>query len=402
MRMHAYSIILLLSIILGSITGYYLGPDAFLLKPFGELFLNLLFTAVIPLVFFSIAASVAQLGKNKKLGRILLAMIITFIFTGLIAAIYMIIIVKIFPPAHGSVLKIDAGPQIPSVGMISQITNMSTVHDSSQGLSNINIIPIILFSFITGLIAASLKKKSFADFLQSGTDVFLKVISIIMYFAPIGFFAYFALLIGEIGPQLLSDYFRIFIIYYTSALIYFVFAFSFYAYLGGGMSRVKLFWQNVFIPMTTSFATCSSAASIPVNLQATRDMKVSDEIAETIIPIGAMIHKDGTVLGAIIKISFLFALFGLPFAGPHVLLTAIMVAILVGTVMGAIPSGGMLGEMLILSIYGFPPQALMMTAVISLIIDPLATMLNVTGDSVCAMIIERITGRWSQHETRGN
>jgi Na+/H+-dicarboxylate symporter len=157
-------------------------------------------------------------------------------------------------------------------------------------------------------------------------------------------------------------------------------------------SGIKQFWQNIFLPMLTSLATCSSAASIPANITATKKMNVPSQIYDTVIPLGAILHKVGSVLGGMIKIAFLFSLFHLPFTGVSVWLTAILVSLLVGTVMGAIPSGGMLGEMLILSFYGFPPQALIMIAAISLIIDPLATMLNVTGDTVCSMLVSKLVG----------
>ena len=105
---------------------------------------------------------------------------------------------------------------------------------------------------------------------------------------------------------------------------------------------------------------------------------------------GTILHKEGSVIGGIVKIAFLFGLFHLDFSGFSVLLTAIVIALLVGTVMGAIPSGGMLGELLILHVYGFPPSALMTIVAISIIIDPLATMLNVTGNTVGSMLIARL------------
>lgn len=170
-------------------------------------------------------------------------------------------------------------------------------------------------------------------------------------------------------------------------------AFTFYAYLAGKIPGIKIFWKNVLPPAITALATCSSAVSIPVNLQAAKNMKVSPDIYETVIPLGTILHKDGSILGGVVKIAFLFGIYHMNFLSPMVLLTAVLVAILVGTVMGAIPSGGMLGEMLILSVYGFPPQALLVIAAISIIIDPLATMLNVTGNTVCSMLISRLLER---------
>jgi Na+/H+-dicarboxylate symporter len=218
----------------------------------------------------------------------------------------------------------------------------------------------------------------------------MKAVSFVMYYAPIGFFAYFAVLVAELGPQLLQTYFYATLVYYIAALIYFVVAFSFYAWLAGGKSAVKIFWKNVPLPVMTSLATCSSAASIPANLQATKDMRVPSNIYETVVPLGAILHKDGSVLGGIVKVAFLFGIFHMSFSGAFVLFVALMIGILVGTVMGAIPSGGMIAEVLILSLYGFPPQALIMIAAITLLIDAPATLLNVNGDSVSSMLVARL------------
>lgn len=394
-RAYYFPLFLTLSIVAGCAAGHIMGPRAVIFKPLGDIFLNLLFTVVVPLVFFSISLSVAHIGETRKLFKIIIAMLTTFIFTGIIAAIFMIVIVKLFPPAQDVVLKLGLPDKIETVNFANQIVSIFTVSDFSQLLSHKNMLPLIFFSFLIGLATATIgeKGRAFTLFLQSGTEVLMKAITYIMYFAPIGFFAYFAVLVGESGPQLIQNYLRVFWIYYVFATIYFVLAFTFYAFLARGKIGIRLYWSNVFVPMITSLATCSSAASIPANLQSARDMKVSADVYETVIPMGAILHKDGSVLGAIVKIAFLFGVYGMSFNGPEVLITALIIALLVGTVMGAIPSGGMLGEMLILSFYGFPPQALLIIAAISIIIDPLATMLNVTGDSVCSMMVDRLIGR---------
>ena len=293
-----FPLILILSIFAGSMTGYIMGKDALMLKPLGDIFLNLLFAAVVPLIFFAISSSVAHIGNVKKLLNVLLSMFVIFIFTGMIAALYMIIIVKIFPPAHGISLHLEIPEILKANNLANQIVNMISVPDFSQLLSHKNMMPLIIFSLLVGLATAATGEKGrhFSAFLKSGAEVFMQVITYIMYYAPIGFFAYFAVLTGDIGTQLLSNYFRIIVIYYSAASIYFVLAFSSYAWLGGGKNKIKLFWKNVFVPMMTALATSSSAASIPANLQATRNMKVADDIAETVIPIGAILHKDGTVL----------------------------------------------------------------------------------------------------------
>ncbi len=371
-----------------------MGNEAVKIKPLGDIFLNLLFTAIVPLVFFSVAATVAQMGKSTQLRKILFAMSTTFIFTGLIAAVFMLIVVLFFPPAQNVFFPTIFAEKIKdNISIADQLVGMFTVSDFIKLFSHNNMLPLIFFSILTGLATSATGEKGeiFARFLRSGADVSIKIISLIMYFAPIGFFAYFAALVGELGAKILESYVRVTLIYYITGLFYFVFAFTFYAYLANKKSGIKQFWQHVFLPLITSLATCSSAASIPANLQATKKMGVPSSIYETVIPLGAILHKDGSVLGGMLKIAFLFGVYHLPFSGAMILLTALFIALLVGTVMGAIPGGGMLGEMLILSFYGFPPEALMMIAAISIIIDPLATMINVTGDGVCCLMVARLS-----------
>ncbi len=120
-------------------------------------------------------------------------------------------------------------------------------------------------------------------------------------------------------------------------------------------------------------------------------MGVPLDIAETVIPLGANTHKDGSVIGGILKIVFLFSLFGKDMTSATSILSILGVAFLVGAVMGAIPGGGMIGEMLIITIYGFSPEVLPIIAVISTIIDAPATLLNSTGNTVTAMLVTRFT-----------
>lgn len=384
-----YPVLMLVSIILGVAFGYYAGANALIIKPIGDIFLNLLFTAVVPLVFFSVSSAVASLDKSHQLLKMILTMFASFLFTGIIAAIWMLVIVIIYPPAQGVTIKLTAANPAATIDVATQLVNVFTVNDFSKLLSHQNMLPLICFSLLIGIAAAHVKSQSFTAFLNAGAAVFMKVISYVMLLAPLGFFAFFAVLVADLGPQIIQQYLRVTWIYYGAAILYFVACYTLFVYLANGYRGIQLFWRNVYVPMLTSLATCSSAASIPANLEATSKMEVPASIYETVIPVGAIVHKDGSVLGAIVKIAFLFGIYGMAFSSPGVIITAIFIALLVGTVMGAIPSGGMLGEMLILSFYGFPPESLLIIAAISIIIDPIATMLNVTGDSVAAMLVAR-------------
>ncbi|AZB44197.1 dicarboxylate/amino acid:cation symporter [Bacillus sp. FJAT-42376] len=392
MKAYRFPIILLSSIIIGAVIGLIFGEKAVVLKPFGDIFLNAMFTVVVPLVFFTIASSIAKMGGTKRLGKIMGSMLGVFLFTGFIAALYMLVIVNIFPPAEGVKMALEKPDAVEEVSLADQIVSTFTVPDFADLFSRSNMLSLIVFSVLLGIAVSAIgeKGKPFSSFLTSGSEVMMKIVSYIMYYAPIGLGAYFATLVGEYGPMLLGTYFKSGLIYYISAFVYFFAAFTVYAFMAGKKQGVKVFWRNMLSPTVTSLATCSSAASIPVNLEATKKMGIAPDISETTIPLGAALHKDGSVLGGVLKIVFLFGIFGKDFSDFGTLTSIVLVAILVGTVMGAIPSGGMIGEMLILSLYGFPPEALPIIAAISTIIDPPATMLNVTGDNAAGMLVSRV------------
>jgi Na+/H+-dicarboxylate symporter len=391
LRNYCFPLVLILAIVLGGITGYYFGHVTPYLKPFGDIFLNLIFTAIVPLIFLSISSAVAKVRSIHTLGRIFSCMAVVFLFTGFIAAISSLFFVILFPPAQGINIPLTGTINQEPLTFINHIAGIFTVPDFSQLFSHQHMLALIVFALLVGLSAQNVEGKAspFAAFLQSGEQVFMRVFDYIMYYAPIGFFAYFAVMVHDLGPQIMGSYLRVAILYYSFGLVYFVVALTAYAYIANKSQGVKTFWSHVFLPTITAISTCSSAASIPANLQAAKRMGVRDAIYETSIPLGSMIHKDGSVIGGIFKIAFLFGLFHLDFSGASVLLTAIGISLLVGTVMGAIPSGGMLGELLILNLYGFPPSVLIAVAAISIIIDPLATMINVTSNTVSSMMVDR-------------
>ena len=392
MKTYYFPLLLISSLFLGGAFGFLFGPYVEYIKPLGEIFLNLILTAIVPMIFFNVSSAIARNGSLKQFGNMMSSMAIIFLVTAIIASLYAMAVVKLFPPAEGASIQFAAANAMAPIHFSKQIVSIFTVSDFSHLLSHHHILPLIAFSMLVGLACISTRKHGelFVKFLQSGEDIFMKVFSLIMYFAPIGFFAYFAVFVHEVGPKLLETYARIAIGYAIFSMLYFIVVYTIYAYLASGIDGVKLFWKNIFLPMVTAFATCSSAASIPANLLATKAMGISAEISDTVVPLGTIIHKEGSIIGGIVKIAFLFGLFHMDFSGTSVLLTALGVSLLVGTVMGAIPGGGMLGELLILSVYGFPATALVSIVAISLIIDPFATMLNVTGNTISSLLI----GRW--------
>ena len=402
LKNYKMSLVLLLSIVLGGIIGIVLGPKATVLEPFGQIFINLMFTIIVPLVFFSVTSAIANMSGMNRLGKIMINVAIVFVVTALISGVLAIVGALIFNPTKGldsQAIKTilsnaggGSGTETEAMSLSKRLVNTITVGDFSGLFSKGNMLQIIVFSVLFGISTALVgeKGKVVKSILNSATAIMMKMVSLIMYYAPIGLGCYFASVVGQLGTQILQGYLKAFLLYLGLSVIYYFIFFSVYSYLSAGKMGFRAFWKNAILPTVTALATCSSAASIPVNLEATKKIGVPIDIAETVIPLGVNTHKDGSVIGGVLKIVFLFGLFGKDISSIQSLLSILAVSFLVGAVMGAIPGGGMIGEMLIISVYGFPPESLPIIAVISTIIDAPATVLNSTGNTVCAMLISRL------------
>lgn len=388
---YRFSIILLGSIILGSILGGVMKDKASLFKPFGDLFINAMFTIVVPLVFVTISSSVAGMSNMKRLGNILKSLLLVFFSTGFVASIIIIIIVLIYPPAQGISLNLPPAEALKPFQTGDQIVAALTVTDFPQLISRSNMLPLIIFSIVFGLCINMIGEKGrvIANGLDALAAVFLKMINLLMYYAPIGLGAYFAALVGQYGQELLGSYARAMLIYYPLCFAYLFIAFPAYAYISAGMDGLKSL-KYVVSPAITAVATQSSIATLPVNLEACENIGVPKDIREIVLPIGATAHMDGTCFSTILKISFLFGIFDIPFTGIGTFVSAVLIALVGGVVMSGVPGGGLIGEMFIVSIYGFPPEAFPIIATIGYLVDPPATMINASGDTIASMLVARL------------
>ncbi|RBN49089.1 dicarboxylate/amino acid:cation symporter [Flavobacterium psychrolimnae] len=389
------SILLLLGgILAGSILGLVFGKGVEVIKPLGDIFLNLLFTAIIPLIFFTIASSIANLEKSEKLGKLFVIVIGVFLSTVLISAILMLVAVLLFPIQQDIILSKIPLESVQSANTGSQITQLLTAGDFYELLSRKSMLALIIFSFLIGFasLQSGEKGKDFSRFLNSGNEVMKQLLHMIMKTAPIGLGAYFAYQVGIFGPQLFGAYAKPLGLYYAVCAFYFVVFFSLYAFIAGGKLGFKVFWKNNITPSLTALGTCSSIATIPANLEGAEKMNIPAHIRNVVIPLGAPLHKDGSSMSSIIKIAVIFAMFGKDLTDPNTLLMALGITVIVSVVEGGIPNGGYIGEILAITVYGFPmEQALPAAMIVGTLVDPMATLLNANGDLVSAMMVTRIS-----------
>ena len=387
---YGFLITMLVGIVAGCIVGA-VWPGATALEPLGTVFINLMFCVVVPMVFCSIASAIANINSVGRAGKVLGSTVVTFLVTAAIASVLMYIVVRIFPLTTGSYEfvegEVDAG-----LGVADMIINFFTKPDFIELWSRRAILPLIvaaiLFGF--GVQMAGGKDTLVAKFLSDMTSCIMNVVKIITYYAPIGFFGFFAYLVATYGPELIGDYSRTLIIYYVMCFVYMLISSPIYARFGGGKGAVKVMFQHLFAPAAVSFGTCSSVATIPTNMKAAEDTGISKDVSEIVLPLGATMHMDGSAMGAIIKVAFLFGIFGLDFGTGEAIL-AIIVAVFSSVAMSGIPGGGGTGDLVLCTVF-FPEQlaiAYPISIALANLIDPPATMVNAAGDYVASFIVSR-------------
>ena len=380
--------------------GEILEPGARVLEPLGTVFINLMFCVVVPMVFCSIASAIANMESMKKAGKIMGVTVGTFMVTAGIAAVIMYVVCRVFPLVQGQ-YNASEGEVGATLGLADMIINFFTKPDFPELWSRRAILPLIVFAILFGfgIQMAGGKETMTAKLLADLTNCIMKVVKIITYYAPIGFFGFFAYLIATYGPELIGDYSRTLIIYYVLCFAYMFVFFPVYARFGGGKGAVKVMFKNLFKPAAVSFGTCSSVATIPTNMEAAEETGISKDVSNIVLPLGATMHMDGSAMSAIIKVAFLFGIFGKDFGTGEAIL-AIIVAVFSSVAMSGIPGGGGTGELVLCTIF-FPDNlAIAYPIAIALgnLVDPPATMVNAAGDYVVSYIVERfVTGKdWLQ------
>ena len=390
------TLILLGSIIIGTIVGLIFDEKATVLSPFGDLFLNMLLVIIVPLIFLTISTSIGKMKQPKRIGKILTTIILVFAFTSIVSVFVGIASTKAFrlvdvkdEAAIKEVLNGAEEVTKEDVNFLERTVEAVSVNDFSKLLTRDNMIALIIFSILMGISINMSKGKGdkFLDALESANEVVQSFIKLIMYYAPIGLGCYFAALVGTFGGEIAIGYGKTFIIYTVVTVLFYFTVYSLYAFIAGGKKGFVSYWRNILPATLTSLATCSSAASIPVNTTCAKNIGVPEDIADTTIPLGTSFHKDGSIIGSVFKIMFLVYLFNSDVSTLKVLGVALIATLLVT----AVPiGGGTISEMLIITMLGFPVTALPILTIIATIIDPPATMLNVVGDSASSMLVARI------------
>ena len=385
--------------------GTVLEAGATIFKPLGTVFINLMFCIVVPMVFASISSAVANMKSRRRAGKIMGVTVATFVVTGAIAAVIMFVLMRLFPPVLTPWTEFQTGEMGDYASLSELIVNFFTAEDFVGLLSRQAMLPLIVFSLLFGF-AVNLTgggETLVGKFLDNLAEVMLKFVQLVTYYAPIAFFGFFADLVATYGSQIVENYVRALAVYYPLCFLYIFTAWPLFAWFGGGKGAVKTMFAHIAKPAIVSLGTCSSVATIPTNMEAAADTGISKDVTDMVLPLGATMHMDGSCFSCVLKIAFVFGVFGQPFTFSQ-LVPVVLVAVLSSVGMSGVPGGGYIGEYIICSIFFADHMEIAFPILVTIgnLVDPPATMINSAGDYVASFLVSRfVDGKnWLQRAGR--
>ena len=354
----------------------------------GNLFIKLMKMLVVPLVFCSIVVGVASISDIKTLGSIGGTTILIYLITTAIAVTVALSIGILIKPGLGLDMSHVAQTADVAINQTMADTVLNIVPDNPfNSLANGDMLPVIIFGLLTGIILAKLKNetKLFNDFFKEGNRIMMEMTSIVMKFAPIGVFCLMAKTFGSLGIEGILPLSKYFVCVLIGLAIQ---AFVVYPSLLVIFTRLNpIHFFRKFMPVIFfAFSSSTSNATIPLNIEKLSEMGVSRDVSSFTIPLGATINMDGTAIMQGVAVMFAAQAYGVDL-GTSALLTVIFTAVMASIGTAGVPSVGLVTLTMVFNSIGLPIDAIGIIFGIDHILDMFRTAVNVTGDAICSMIV---------------
>lgn len=363
----------------------------------GTLFIDLLKMILIPLVFCSITVGIANLRQHQQMHRVWVTTLLFFISSMAIAIVLALVAGNYFKPGAGlhlamfeNAMQNFEAKQLPLPDFFAQFLHGLFVNPFTA-LSQGNVLAVVMFALILGitLVMGGERFKNILALLQEGLDVTMHIVGWVMRLAPLGIMALLIKLIAQQDAAMLTTLAKFVAVIIGSLLLHGVVILPLILYLFTGKSPLW-FWRGARESLVTAFATSSSSATLPVTLRCTtQHLHVKPEIAGFVVPLGATINMDGTALYEAAAALFIANLSGIELSMAQQLIvffTAMIAA------MGApgIPSAGMVTMVMVLQSVGLPAEAIAILLPIDRLLDTLRTAVNVEGDMIGSLIVQKL------------
>jgi Na+/H+-dicarboxylate symporter len=387
-------------LILGVLLGWIMGPRAMMFAWLGELFLRALKMIIVPLIVASMIVGITALGDVRRLGRTGLVTISYYIVTTALSVIIGLTLVNIIKPGVGG-LKADAATQLfadaKDFSFLDVVLGM-VPENLFVAAANLEILPLIVFSLLFGATLTTIGEKAapLIRLFELVNDVIMRLVHLIMWFAPLGVFGLVAGKLGEVGggAAFVEELLKVGKYSLTVMIGLFVHALvilpALLTMLAG--RRPWTYLRNMIPALTTAFSTASSSATLPVTFECVEGgNKVSSSASDLVLPLGATINMDGTALYEAVAAMFIAQSYGIQL-GPGEQLVIFFTATLAAIGAAGIPQAGLVTMVLVLQSVGLPLEGIGVILSIDWFLDRWRTTVNVWGDSVGAAVVER----WQQ------
>lgn len=386
---------IMIGFVLGILVGLVFGPQAAVLNPLGTILTRLLTMVVAPMVLCLLVVAAADVGDGKKLGRMGVKTVAAFLISTAFAIVVGLFFANLFHVGTG----VDLSGTVPAVKKstqdVSLIGTLVNIIPSNpfQSLAQQNLLQIIFFALILGfcLMKMGSKGEPLLNIFRVGKEVMGDLTNRILEFTPYGVFGLMATVVGKNGSAIMIPYLKCIAALYLSGFLYVIIVQA--GVMGGLIGHISplRFLRTMKEAMAFVFATCSSVATIPINLKCTKNLGVDEDTANFIIPFGAVMNMNGTAIYEAVAVVFTAEIFGIHLSVTDQLMvmgSATLAAI--GT--AGIPGSGLVMLTIVLSAAHLPMEAIGLLAGIDRILNMGRVIPNIVGDAASAVVIAKSEG----------
>ncbi|WP_071142471.1 dicarboxylate/amino acid:cation symporter [Acidaminococcus timonensis] len=386
---------IMIGFVLGILVGLVFGPQAAVLNPLGTILTRLLTMVVAPMVLCLLVVAAADVGDGKKLGRMGVKTVASFLISTAFAIVVGLFFANLFHVGTG----VDLSGTVPAVKKstqdVSLIGTLVNIIPSNpfQSLAQQNLLQIIFFALILGfcLMKMGSKGEPLLNIFRVGKEVMGDLTNRVLEFTPYGVFGLMATVVGKNGSAIMIPYLKCIAALYLSGFLYVIIIQA--GVMGGLIGHISplRFLRTMKEAMAFVFATCSSVATIPINLKCTKNLGVDEDTANFIIPFGAVMNMNGTAIYEAVAVVFTAEIFGIHLSATDQLMVMVSATLAaIGT--AGIPGSGLVMLTIVLSAAHLPMEAIGLLAGIDRILNMGRVIPNIVGDAASAVVIAKSEG----------
>lgn len=369
-------------------------------KPFGTIFLNLIKFIVVPIVLCSIISGVISMRDIRKVGSIGWKTVVYYLCTTACAVVIGLVFANIFKGTYQILETTDLEYEVAtSVRFMDTLVDIfpSNIIQPLANASMLQVIVIALF-FGFGIILAGEKGDPLATVINSITDVSMVIMNLILKLSPIGVFCLITPVVAENGPKILGSLAMVLLTAYVCYFIHMIVVYSSTVKGMAGLSPIK-FFKGMAPAMIMAFSSASSVGTLPINLECSEKLGAKKDVASFVLPLGATINMDGTAIYQGVCAVFIATCFGIDLTLSQ-MITIVLTATLASIGTAGVPGAGMVMLAMVLQSVGLPVEGIALVAGVDRIFDMGRTVVNITGDASCAIIVSKLEEKKEARKAR--